>query len=238
MPSFVTQRIDQMNMSKRFFDSLSLSDEASCGPSIQLLKALLGSLALAFLAGCATTKEPLSQADFLVAMESSSVKVDALMSENKREEAVGLLTRIAGENPAHKEPWVRLAKLHFDAAAYGRAIVAADEVLQRDPADQTAKSVRAVSGLRVATESLAELRKDAELKGSAQADAQSLARSLRETLGEDVLVPVAAIQPAVTPVPAAEPAPVKERPRRKTVRPGKGETAGGTASPNPFSALR
>ena len=72
---------------------------------------------------------------------------------------------------------------------YGEAIVAADEVLQRDPADRVAKSVRAVSGLRVATESIADLRNDEDMKGSARADAVSLAKVMRETLGEDVLVP-------------------------------------------------
>ncbi|WP_156822073.1 tetratricopeptide repeat protein [Azoarcus sp. KH32C] len=190
------------------------------------------------LGGCATTKQPLSQSEFVAAMESSSIKIDALMAENKQEEAVGLLSRMASENPARKEPWVRLAKLHFDAAAYGRAIVAADEVLQRDPADRTAKSVRAVSGLRVATESLAELRKDADLRGSAQADAQSLARNLRETLGEDVLVPVAAIQTGASAQPAPESAPVKERTRKKVVRPARSDAGGQATGANPFSSLR
>ncbi|HJV27453.1 MAG TPA: tetratricopeptide repeat protein [Aromatoleum sp.] len=190
------------------------------------------------LGGCATTKQPLSQSEFVAAMESSSIKIDALMAENKQEEVVGLLSRMASDNPARKEPWVRLAKLHFDAGAYGRAIVAADEVLQRDPADRTAKSVRAVSGLRVATESLAELRKDADLRGSAQADAQSLARNLRETLGEDVLVPVAAIQTSASTEPTPEPVPVKERPRKKVVRPARNDAGGQAPGANPFSSLR
>ncbi|KAA3653749.1 MAG: tetratricopeptide repeat protein [Proteobacteria bacterium] len=122
-------------------------------------------------------------------MEVSGVKVDALLGEQKLDEAVGLLTKMADDNPARKEPWVRMARMYFDAENYGNAIVAADEALQRDSADRTAKGLRAVSGLRVATQSLAELRDDANLKGSARADAVSLANVLRETLGEDVLVP-------------------------------------------------
>ena len=146
-------------------------------------------VALLGLQGCASTPQPLSQEDFSRAMAVSGVKVDALVGEKKLDEAVGLLTRMAADNPAQKEPWVRMARLHFDAENYGNAIVAADEALQRDGSDQTAKGLRAVSGLRVATQSLAELRDDANLKGSARADAVSLAKVLRETLGEEVLVP-------------------------------------------------
>ena len=151
---------------------------------------------------------------------------------------VVLRSRLASEHPARKGPWARLATLHFDAGSYGRALVAADEVLQRDPADRTAKSVRAVSGLRVATESLAELRKDADLRGSAQADAQSPARTLREALGEDVLVPVAAVQTGASAEPAPEAARVKERPRKKVVRPARNDAGGQASGANPFSSLR
>lgn len=144
---------------------------------------------LAVLSGCATTSKPLSDMDFAQAMTVSEKKVDALLGENKGDEATGVLTKLAKENPMRKAPWARLAKLHFEAGSYGEAIVAASEVLQRDPADRVAKSIRAVSGLRVATESLAQLRNDEDMKGSARADAVSLAKVLRETLGEEVLVP-------------------------------------------------
>ena len=62
-------------------------------------------------------------------------------------------------------------------------------MLQRDPADRTAKSIRAVAGLRVATQSLNELRSDVELKGNARSDAIGLVKVMRDTLGESVLVP-------------------------------------------------
>lgn len=152
-------------------------------------RGLLSALFLVFLSGCATTTKPLSDLDFAKYMETSEKKVDALVGENKRDEAAGLLKQVANTNPARKAPWAKLAKLQFEAGNYGEAIVAADEVLQRDPADRVAKSVRAVSGLRVATESIADLRNDEDMKGSARADAVNLAKVLRETLGEEVLVP-------------------------------------------------
>jgi hypothetical protein len=61
--------------------------------------------------------------------------------------------------------------------------------LQRDQTDRQAKSVLAVAGLRVATQSLGELRQDASLAGDAKSDAQALAKQLRDTLGEASLFP-------------------------------------------------
>lgn len=67
--------------------------------------------------------------------------------------------------------------------------MAADEALNRDPEDFTAKTVRAVGGLRVAMQSLADLRADALLAGNARTDAVALAAAMRDTLGQDVLFP-------------------------------------------------
>ena len=163
-------------------------------------------MAGALLVGCATAPQPLSESAFAEALGEHEKQVEVLLGEKKDEQALELLDKLARDNPARKEPWVRQARIHFDAEDYGNAIVAAEEALKRDGADKTAKSVRAVSGLRVATQSLADLRDDIELKGSARADAMSLATMLRETLGEDVLVP---------PVEREKPAP---KPRRRVRR--------------------
>ena len=146
------------------------------------------------LSGCATTVPQLGQDAFNAALEQSGLKVDALLNSGNQEEAINVLESLSKSNPARKEPWVRKAKIYFDAENYGQAIVSADEALQRDTTDRTAKSIRAVSGLRVATQSLSDLRTDVELKGSARSDAIGLAKVLREALGEDVLVPPAEIE--------------------------------------------
>lgn len=96
---------------------------------------------------------------------------------------------IAQRNPSRGEPWSYIAKIRFDEQKYGEAIVAADEALNRDSNDFTAKTVRAVGGLRVAMQSLADLRADALLAGNARSDAVALAAAMRETLGQDVLFP-------------------------------------------------
>ena len=61
-------------------------------------------------------------------------------------------------SPTSKEPWLKLAEDYFEANNYGQAILASQEVLQRDPADSVATSVLAVSGLRVSASALSLLR--------------------------------------------------------------------------------
>ena len=147
------------------------------------------------LSACATVAEKTEATGFADVYELTGKTVERLLVEEKRGEAVAALQTVTSRFPLHAEPWVRLASLHFDAGEYGHAIVSADEALQRDPASQLAKSIRAVSGLRVATSSLVDLRAEAPLSGSTRADATRLAIVLRGTLGEEVLVPEAVPAP-------------------------------------------
>lgn len=151
-------------------------------------------VAASLLGGCAANNVAMTKDEFVVAMSESGVKVDALLEKGNRDEAIVVLQGLAKRNPDRKEPWGRMAKIQFDAGSYSEAIVSAEEVLQRDDTDRTAKSIRAVAGLRVAAQSLADLRNDVELKGNARSDATALASVMRETLGEDVLVPPAELE--------------------------------------------
>ncbi len=105
--------------------------------------------------------------------------------------ASALLQDAAKANPTNKQPWVKLAQMQFEAGNYSAAIVAAEEALQRDSTDQTALSVLSVSGLRIAASSLQQLRKASAVSGSTRVEAEALAHTIRESLGEDVLVPPA-----------------------------------------------
>jgi hypothetical protein len=98
-------------------------------------------------------------------------------------EALGFLSRAAKLEPAKKEPWVQMAKMHFEAHNYGATISACNEVLVRDNADIWAKSTLAVSGLRVTTNALEQLRAVNEFNGNPRQEAQSLARLLHVALG-------------------------------------------------------
>jgi hypothetical protein len=139
---------------------------------------------VALMAGCATVKPP-SESEY----KQSMAAAENALGQKSADEAVAQFEEIAQRNPTKGAPWSYIAKIRFDEQKYGQAIVAADEALSRDPDDFVAKSVRAVGGLRVAMQSLADLRADALLAGNARADAVALAAAMRETLGQDVLFP-------------------------------------------------
>lgn len=137
--------------------------------------------------------------------------------------ATTLLRDAAKSHPTDKQPWLRLAQLQFDNRDYNQAVSAAQEALQRDAADQTALSIVAVSGLRLASQSLQQLRRaNASVQAgvSSRAEAEALTHTIREALGENVLVPAAATAASAA-APAPAPAP---RPRRRV-------TAAADASP-------
>ncbi|WP_447921873.1 tetratricopeptide repeat protein [Achromobacter aegrifaciens] len=140
---------------------------------------------LAFLAGCATSPKPQTDAEY----KQSMTHATQTLAGKGNDQAVAEFQEIALLNPSRGEPWSYIAKIRFDEQKYGEAIVAADEALNRDPEDFTAKTVRAVGGLRVAMQSLADLRANALLAGNARTDAVALAAAMRETLGQDVLFP-------------------------------------------------
>lgn len=139
----------------------------------------------------------------------------------------------ASAYPTAKEPWARLAESYFEASDYGNAILAAQEVLQRDNADARATSVLAVSGLRVSTQALGTLRtQNSHLPADTRTQAEGLTKTLRELLGESVLVP----QP-VDPATAAASAPApRARPARRAVAPVSPAAVKPTAATNAASA--
>jgi len=141
----------------------------------------------ALTSGCATTGK--------VAVEAPPPPYEQLLEDGRQAQKAGNQMQAleawraaAKQNPSAKEPWLRMAQMHFDAADYGNAISAAQEVLHRDSTDAVANGLLAVSGLRVSSEALARMHTD-NLQGSTRNEAESLAKTLRELLGAPVLVP-------------------------------------------------
>ena len=204
--------------------------------SISVLRSFIVLSAVAALfAGCSTTN-PGPQTD--EAFGQSMSEAEAAAKGGQQDKAIDLYQQIAKQNPTRDEPWVRIAQIQFGAEKYPQAILAAEEALQRDNADRQAKSILAVSGLRVARRSLQELRADSALAGDVKTDAQVLAKILRDTLGEQVLFP--GEQTAKQPV---------RRPARVVRRAAPAAEHGTTAAPaattgaasgsaDPFGALR
>ncbi|PTT59343.1 hypothetical protein DBR34_15315 [Stenotrophomonas sp. HMWF003] len=104
------------------------------------------------------------------------------------EAAIKSFEDAARADPTRKEPWVRIAQLQFDQGQYARAIVAAEEVLQRDPDDLVADGVITVAGFRIANTSLTRLQgRGALASETARKEAKTLADTLRKTMGDAVL---------------------------------------------------
>jgi hypothetical protein len=138
--------------------------------------------------------------------------------------------------PASKEPWLKLAEDYFEATDYGNAILAAQEVMLRDANDNVAASILAVSGLRVSASALQSIRSQNRIAGNTRTEAETMARTLRDVLGESVLVP----RPATAA--SAPPATAPPRPRPKpaaTATPAPPPTPTRPApSSNPFDKLK
>lgn len=157
---------------------------------------------LLLLSGCATdgaaVRVEKQQASTL---ERALADADTALALGQNDKAHGILKTAATNYPADKSPWLHMAQIKFDRASYGEAIMNALEALQRDPTDKLGNSIVAVSGLRLSTKALADLSQQNNLNGSLRSEAQDLAKLLRSSLGEDVLVP-AANPPARKPAPA------------------------------------
>ncbi|WP_229507161.1 tetratricopeptide repeat protein [Pseudoduganella rivuli] len=158
-------------------------------------------------------------------MSDLMAQATSAASSGQKEQAVTLWKQTAAAFPAEKTPWVSIAQARYDAGQYGEAIVSAQEALVRDPNDQVANSIIAVAGLRLSTRALSDLSRQNNLTGPLRTESQDLAKLLRESLGETVLVP-----------PPAQPAAAPQRAPARTAKkaPAKRETS----SADPFSALK
>lgn len=147
-----------------------------------LFRTVAATVLAATLSACATTKAPptLPLTDLLS-------QASAAAATGEKEKAITVLKQAAMAYPSDKAPWSTIAQTRYEAAQYGEAITAAQEVLVRDPNDKLANSIIATSGLRLATRALADLSRQNNLSGSLRTESQDLAKLLRETLGETVL---------------------------------------------------
>lgn len=161
--------------------------------------------------------------------------------------------------PTDKRPWLGLAQSYFELSDYGNTVLAAQEVILRDPEDETAHGLMAISGLRVATIALGSIRETGDINDTARREAEIMSRNLRVLFGErngngasnntatrsqapvreTSPPPARRVAPAPAPAPVARPrpapAPAAAAPAPAPVR----RPAPAPAAPsNPFGALR
>jgi hypothetical protein len=188
-------------------------NSSHCAPVVSFARSSLALAVIALFAACSTVKAP-DPVDAAPAASFESLMSDAAKAKQEGElvKRRELYRKAASAYPTRKEPWSSLADSYFEAGDYGNAILAAQEVLQRDRSDFAANSLLAVSGLRISTSALSQLRQQKPLPADTRGQAEEIVRTLREVLSESVLVPAPA--PAATsPTPPAPP------PRRVTASP-------------------
>ena len=152
----------------------------------RLMPLILGVVALA---GCETIPKKDTPKSAAALGEQVFTEADAAIAAKQDEKAYSMMKAASQSHPVDKRPWVKMAQIRFNAGVYGDAITNAQEALERDPDDTVAHSIIAVSGLRVASKSLSDLTRRNNLAGDVKSEAQDLAKLLRQSLGEPVLVP-------------------------------------------------
>jgi predicted Zn-dependent protease len=148
---------------------------------------------IAALSACASA--PTSTLPEKLPLVTALNNADTALKAGQNNAAAAILQDAARDYPDEKMPWLRLAQMRFETKNYGEAIVAALEVLQRDGDDTLAHSIVAVSGLRLASKALADLTQKNNMTGNIKDEAQDLTKLLRDTLGEEKLIPAASKAP-------------------------------------------
>ena len=189
-----------------------------------MLKRLIPAVACAaLLAACGTTGSGAGSAVKPATVAAAVAEADAAVAAGQRDKAYAVLKTASLAFPTDKTPLVRMAQMRFDAGDYGEAITHAQDALERDPDDLLANSIAAVSGLRVTSKALADLTRKNKLNGDVKSEAQDLAKLLRSSLGEEVLVPT-----KPKPVPKPPKPPASTTPSRTAA----------SSSNDPFGALK
>ena len=197
-------------------------------------KVVVGVLLAISLSGCASSS--LSKRDrYGPNYADAMAKAEASIAAGQYTDALLQLADAGKVDPTNKDPWLKTARLEFDLGRYARAIVAAEEVLQRDPADASADGILTVAGFRMAQQSLERLQASGALDSeSARREAEGLVTALRRTMGAEFLEPPDARtrRPATRPRPqtAAQPsAPV--RPAQPAAQPASPPAGANSADP-------
>ena len=145
-----------------------------------LFRALGTAALVASLAACSATAPTAPAVPKLTDILAQASQAE---KSGNKEQAVTLWKQAAAAYPADKTPWGNVAKTRFDAGLYGEAIIAAQEVLVRDPNDKAAHSIIATGGIRLATVSVGALSRMNGFSGSMRTESQQLADTLRQSLG-------------------------------------------------------
>lgn len=178
---------------------------------------------------------------------SASLAACTTFGDKKKEEAPAVEVK---EDPTDPAPWLKKAQESFAQGNYAETIHNANEVIARQSSNVEAKSMLVVSGLRIASRSLADLRSEQQVTGDARTEATEMVKTLREVLGENVLVPPAEPEKTTKKKPVLKKKPVVDAsttgststpaaaPAAPAVKPAPAPAAKPKGNSDPFGALR
>lgn len=136
------------------------------------------------LVACASTPEAPAPgyAELIVLAEDAD-------GAGQHDAALAAYERASLADPARKEPWQRIAQMHHERGHLAFALAAAEQTLQRDPADEVANAIYVDAGLRVAADALRRRRLAGTPDPTSQAQARDIAALLVDIYGADSVVP-------------------------------------------------
>lgn len=167
----------------------------------KFLRLLCCTVCVLALSACVTAPPAIEK---VATIDQAMAQASEASAAGKPDVALTLLTDASVIFPADTAPWLRMAQIKYEAGQYGAAIIDSQQALVRDPGNKVANSIVAVSGLRLSTRALSDLSRQNNLSASLRIESQDLAKLLRESLGDAVLVTrerPAARRPARKPVP-------------------------------------
>lgn len=186
-------------------------------------------VAFGLLQGCATTELPSTPPE----IPTGAPKFPEIPTFDPKE-SIDKLTSKISRNPDDADLRLKLAQAEFEERNYPAAIDAANQAVKLRSPGTEAKSILFVSSMRLAMDTLAQLRSESQLNGNTRAEAERLVKSLRAALGENVLLPPVAGGPkpsSGSDPKAAEPGKPVEVSRPTKPRPTPGTRRVVTAAP-------
>lgn len=142
---------------------------------------------VAFVLACTTA--PSSLPASLPAYHDLLAMAADFSAADRDELAIELYRHAAATEPARKEPWLHIARLNLEAGRPVLALVAAEEVLQRDPSDAIANEVYISSAMQIADRAMQRRLASGAAPGAHDvARAQRLVETMAMVFGEDTLM--------------------------------------------------
>jgi tetratricopeptide (TPR) repeat protein len=129
--------------------------------------------------GEATIKQ---QSDRSPLVDSIMASADDALAKGQDANAMKLYEQAAKEAPRYKEPWVRLAHIHYGNGVYLQAYRAAQEAYDMDPSDADMRALKVLASLKLADAAVEDWGDAGEIPATVKQEADQISKELRERI--------------------------------------------------------